>query len=174
VSALWISNGATVNMVGCSFTRNFITGAKLNDAVISVNAVQPNGSIYGRAQDTMLRFQQCSEENNHGRFLSAYNEGSFGSFDVLIFSDGNFTVNRVINLGEVKYEDPLPLTDPQSRRGIDNSSDWFLQTLQVCTLKAFAESTQNNHTNTCLHSKYCFMHHAGHSRISHACPRSYS
>lgn len=128
-SNLWVSDGATVNLDNCSIVKNTVTGTKVNNAVISLNAVEL-GSNDIVEQDTILRLQQCTITGNTAKeIIIANNKRLFTAFQALIFSDTDFTVKYI----DVKVGTTQPISEaPVSRPGITATSAWFVAIQEVC------------------------------------------
>ena len=134
-SALWINNGATVTLEGCTLSRNSISDAYTNSAVISVNAVDPDSSV-SQQQDTILRLRQCTfSSNTANHTLVAREISPYTLFDVGIYS---YVERKVWKLRELNGDylrsqgTTLPLAQaPTSRPGIDASTPWLLNVQQV-------------------------------------------
>jgi hypothetical protein len=55
---MWIGDAATVTMVACNLTFNFLYGNSNDSATISINAVT-SGGLGTQLQDTVVRMEQC-------------------------------------------------------------------------------------------------------------------
>lgn len=133
-SVLWISDRATVTLVGCSIQDNTVSGTKLNNAVISVNAVEPT-SPDAQHQDTVLRLQQCVLTVNTADHVLIANRGGmvYSEHEAVIFNDAFSDVEVELNSIEGEL---LDLTHPldkatASRPGIDATTPWLLTVQQV-------------------------------------------
>lgn len=138
ITALSISNGATVTLVGCSVLDNRITGTQLDDAVISVEAVDPDNT-FSQQQDTILRLQQCSFGDNDSDHVLVSESGSaiHSEYEAFIFSDVSREVHQYI-AEDILLTSTQPLVDaPISRPGITATSSWFVTTQEVCCLRAY-------------------------------------
>ena len=132
-AALFISNGGTVNLDGCTISRNTIYGAQLNSAVISVNAVSPD-SDEAQQQSTILRLQQCTLSGNTAPSLltaTSADVSPWPLFEAEIYSDVEREMQ--LNIDSGIWEGPTPplIQAPASRPGIDGTSAWFVALQQV-------------------------------------------
>ena len=118
-SALQISDEATVTLEGCTLSRNSISDAYANNAVIRV-----------LDEDTILRLRQCTLSGNTAPNMLAVRCNSCAMSDVGIYSD----VEREVYLDSdsPSQATTLPLAQaPASRPGIDASTPWLLNVQQV-------------------------------------------
>lgn len=131
MTALWISDGATVTLVNSSFNGINIVGRAFNRAVISVNAVSNDTNI-AQQQDSILRLQQCSITGNKAAsVIAASNIKPFQDFEARVFSDVSFSVQYNAD-SQPGLTQPLSAA-PASRPGITASSVWFKTAHQVCS-----------------------------------------
>lgn len=133
-AALFISSGATVNLEGCTISRNTISDTYSNSGVISVNAVDTDNDN-AQQQNTTLRMQQCILFGNSGvETIIADSTGIFNKFDVAIYSN---VPRPVYYTKDSKHGSTLSLNQvPASRPGIAASSPWFLGVQQVWQLSS--------------------------------------
>lgn len=143
-SAMLISNGATVTLEGCTFTRNSVPPGGIYTGIIIVEAVHTDYETNDQSQqDTILRLQQCILENNdadHDLVAIDYDsESSPSLFDAVIYSDVGREVFTTLDL---TLDPSLPLAEvPASRPGIDTSTSWFVELQRVRRLCTHAMLT---------------------------------
>lgn len=128
---MFISEGSTVRLQGCSFSRNDISGSSENKAVVSVNA-KSNNYLDGQPQDTILVLLDCTFTGNSGAseaILANSGSDAFPLFSAEVFSDADTVVfwTEIAFLGPARPLEQVPL----SRPGIEDSSEWFVNAQQV-------------------------------------------
>jgi hypothetical protein len=135
---MFIAEGATVTLVGCSFINSTITSSYPNNAVLSVNAVGFE-NITAQQQDTIVRLEKCTFSGNNAEYVLLTYKGNvnFPTHFAYIFSD-NVTHNVLHVTVDDEYainrtEAPArPLsTAPAGREGITSSSPWLQSVQQV-------------------------------------------
>jgi hypothetical protein len=136
-AAMWISNGATVTLVECSFIHNKVTNPHYITSVLSVNAVNPSYP-HAQLQDTVVRMQRCTFSGNSAqRMLMTYSGVQpYTSHSAFIYSDdASLDVTRVLDdVESVTRGAPEPLSAaPAGRPGINSTSTWLQRVQQVCT-----------------------------------------
>jgi hypothetical protein len=114
-SALWVGDGATATLVGCSFIGNNVRDAVLNVLTIG----------------TVVRLQRCTFTGNKAEYL------------VLVFSASKQAVYvDEATLEVIERSDTLGFTSeplsaaPADRPGLTTLSDWYLFARQVCSSSA--------------------------------------
>jgi hypothetical protein len=130
-SAMWASDGATVRLVGCSFTGN-----TPDTAVLLALAVAPEEPD-AQDQDTIVRLLQPTFTDNVAEqqlitFQGKYLIFTFSEFAARIYSD---VTHEVIHITDGKnksegFTEPLSAA-PAARQGITGSSDWLQMTRKV-------------------------------------------
>jgi hypothetical protein len=134
---MFISEGATVTLVGCSFIDSTITSPYPFSAVLSANAVNLYKSAH--TQDTIVRLEQCTFSGNKADSVLLTYEGNvnFAAHFAFIYSDTH--THKVLHVtvdddGAInRTEAPAkPLsTAPADREGITSTSPWLQSVQQV-------------------------------------------
>jgi hypothetical protein len=133
LSAMWVSNGATVTLVESSFVGNSITGVYNESAVLSVIAVEAI-NWDAQLQDTIVRLEQVEfTDNVADSLLTAQQGGTFldSRFSALVYSDFILDVVSIdVDSFTLSVSEPLDAV-PVGRRGISRNSAWLRRVQQV-------------------------------------------
>jgi hypothetical protein len=139
-SAMWITEGATVTLVGCSFIDSIIHSPLPFSAVLSVCAVNVEYHD-AQLQDTIVRLEQCTFSGNDADNVLATYKGNvnFAAYSAIIFSD---TITHKVLQVTVDDDDAINRTEaparplstaPAGREGITSTSPWLHSVQQVCS-----------------------------------------
>jgi hypothetical protein len=138
-SVIWVGYGATVTMVGCTFTDNWISGESIYRAIINVNAVDPTKAS-AQPQDTIVRMENCTftAGNNAENHVVTINDSKLYSAETcewnvdethsaLLFSDDELVVLHVSGdpPNQTLGTSDLLSKAPAERPGITRASPWF-------------------------------------------------
>jgi hypothetical protein len=134
--ATWVESGATATFVGCNFTENSISSSWSDNAVLTVQGVNP---LYNSTlQDTIVRLENCTFTRNVADNVivkSIWGEESSPTDSAHIYSDD---ITQKVTLFDGRYDfydrQAEPLTAvPAGRHGINGTSEWLQRILTVCS-----------------------------------------
>jgi hypothetical protein len=115
-SAMWVGDGATTTLVGCSFIGNNVGGAVLSVGSLRIEDV------------TVVRMEQCTFSSNKAELLSTGSSVVYVddvTLDVIQSSSDSSISSAYIT---------APLSaQPADRRGLTLMSAWFESARQVCS-----------------------------------------
>lgn len=130
ISALWVSDGATVTLVNTHISDCSINGFFGNSAVVSVNAVQTRSTYFAQQQDTILRLKRCTLTNLAASHeLVEFVSDPFRAYDARVYSDEARVIYRVTGDTHRQLTEKVStkwLSEaPADRPGIDAVIHWL-------------------------------------------------
>jgi hypothetical protein len=136
---MYVDAGATVTMVGCSFTSNTLVGESSTNGVLTVGGFGSDDKAASNhlLDDTIVRLQTCTFEESSGdapiRTLDDSGVGppNYASL-AHIYSDNDIMVQGENYLGTPQLNVTEPLSAaPAGRPGISGESNWLKQVQEV-------------------------------------------
>jgi hypothetical protein len=147
-----MSGGATVSLLGCTFSNNNITADEGNEqlptperfipviGVIDVSIYDIEDSPPAQRQDTIVRLQDVAFiDNDMNEIVIA--QSSYKEFEGLIYSDEERRVSlkEFVEAEHYLNETTLPFeAAPADRQGITATTPWFQSTQEVCFFPAMS------------------------------------
>jgi hypothetical protein len=130
---MYVDAGATVTMVGCSFTSNTLVSKSSSDGVLTVwgFGCDDKAASNHLLDDTIVRLQTCKFENSSGDAPIKTLDDSGVDYPnnaslVHIYSDNDIMVQGENDLGTPQLGVTEPLSAaPAGRPGISGTSNWL-------------------------------------------------